>query len=166
MEEEVNQRVVSLTFNAGRMTAEVAARAMAGFIAAEHQKLNQHAAERSDKPKHGKTTIGKLMDQNAGAEKVEIENTGLKNFDKIARKYHIDYAIKKDSGEDPPKYYLFFKARDKDVMGMAFKEYMDSVKKQKEKESMKEKIQKNKEKSKQLDMKRSRDKNRHQERSL
>jgi len=31
---------------------------------------------------------------------------------------------------------------------------------------MKEKIQKNKEKSKQLDMKRSRDKNRHQERSL
>ncbi len=49
MEEEVNQRVVSLSFNAGRMTAEVAARAMAGFIAAEHQKLNQHAAERSDK---------------------------------------------------------------------------------------------------------------------
>ena len=45
MEEEVNQRVVSLSFNAGRMTAEVAARAMAGFIAAEHQKLNQHAAD-------------------------------------------------------------------------------------------------------------------------
>ena len=35
------------------------------------------------------------------------------------QKYHIDYAIKKDSGKDPPKYYLFFKARDKDVMGMS-----------------------------------------------
>ena len=166
MEEEVNQRVVSVAFNTGEMTAGVVARAMAGFIAAEHQRLNQHAAERSNQPKHGKMTIKKLMDQDAGAQKVELENIRLKNFDRIARKYHVDYAIKKDSGEDPPKYYLFFKARDKDVMGMAFKEYMDSVKKQKEKESMKEKIQKNKEKSKQLDMKRSRDKNRHQERSL
>ena len=166
MEEEVNQRVVSVSFNTGRMTAGVVARAMAGFIAAEHQRLNQHATERSETPKHGRMTLQKLMDQDAGAEKVEIENSGLKSFDKIARKYHVDYAIKKDSGEDPPKYYLFFKARDKDVMGMAFKEYMDSVKKQKEKESMKEKIQKNKEKSKQLDMKRAKDKNRRKERSL
>ena len=166
MEEEVNQRVVSVSFSTGKMTADVVARAMASFIAAEHQRLNQHAAERSNQPKHGKMTLQQLMDKDAGAEKVEIENSGLKQFDRIARKYHIDYAIKKDSGGDPPKYYLFFKARDKDVMGMAFKEYMDSVKKQKDKETMKEKIQRNKEKSKQLDMKRSKDKNRHKERSL
>ena len=73
MEEEVNQRVVSVSFNTGKMTAGVVARAMAGFIAAEHQRLNQHATERSETPKHGKMTLQKLMNQDAGVEKVEIK---------------------------------------------------------------------------------------------
>ena len=166
MEEEVNQRVVSVSFSTGKMTAGVVARAMAGFIAAEHQRLNQHAAERSSQPKHGKVKFEQLMDMDAGADRMELEKRGLKTFDRVARKYHIDYAIKKDSNEDPPRYYLFFKTRDRDAMKLALKEYGDAIRKQEKKESMKEKIRRNKEKSKELDKKRAKDKNRSKERSL
>lgn len=166
MEEEVNQRVVSVSFSTGKMTAGVVARAMAGFIAAEHQRLNQHAAERSSQPKHGKIKFEQLMDMDAGADRMELEKSGLRTFDRVARKYHIDYAIKKDKNEDPPRYYLFYKKRDSDAMKLAIKEYSDIILKRDKKESMKEKIQRNKEKSKELDKRRAKDRNRSKERSL
>ena len=41
----------------------------------------------------------------------------------MARKYGIDYSLKKEVGADPPKYLVFFKAKDVDVMTAAFREY-------------------------------------------
>ena len=46
MEEEVNQRVVSLSVNTSKMTAGVLVNTMKNFLVREHQALNQHAAER------------------------------------------------------------------------------------------------------------------------
>ena len=42
---------------------------------------------------------------------------------KIARKYGVDYAIKKVKTEDKPKYVIFFKACDADALTQAFTEY-------------------------------------------
>ena len=39
----------------------------------------------------------------------------------------MDYAIKKDITENPPKYLVFFKARDADVLTQALKEYTASA---------------------------------------
>ena len=74
MEEEVNQRVVTLSVNTGRMTASVLARTMSNFLAREHQALNRRAEIRKNTEPHGKMTVKELMDQNAGAESVEIED--------------------------------------------------------------------------------------------
>ena len=41
----------------------------------------------------------------------------------IAKKYGVDYAIKKDRSVSPPKYLVFFKARDADALTAAFNEY-------------------------------------------
>ena len=41
----------------------------------------------------------------------------------VAKKYDIDYALKKDPTTDPPHYYVFFKAKDKDQLQPAFKEF-------------------------------------------
>ena len=41
----------------------------------------------------------------------------------MAKKYDIDYALKKDPTTDPPHYYVFFKAKDKDQLQPAFKEF-------------------------------------------
>ena len=39
----------------------------------------------------------------------------------MAKKYDIDYALKKDPTTEPPHYYVFFKAKDKDQLQPAFK---------------------------------------------
>ena len=43
--------------------------------------------------------------------------------ERIARKYGVDYAVKKDRSTSPPKYLIFFKARDADALTAAFSEY-------------------------------------------
>ena len=170
MEEEVNQRVVSMTVSTGRMTAGILARTLSNFLAREHQALNQRAAARKNlkeqESHHGKMTMQELMDQNAGAESVEINKNNIKSFDRVARKYNVDYALYKDVTENPPKYLIFFKARDRDTMTMAFKEFVNENNKKQEKKSMKQKLKEYKDLSREINKKRAKDRHRSRERSL
>ena len=50
-----------------------------------------------------------------------------KGFKRFLDKYGIDYAITKDPSQTPPRYLVFFKARDGDDMTAAFKEYSASL---------------------------------------
>ena len=54
---------------------------------------------------------------------IEITDGNIKSFERVANKYNIDFALKKDKAASPPRYLVFFKARDVDVMNAAFKEY-------------------------------------------
>ena len=58
---------------------------------------------------------------------IDISQTDLKGFEKYARKYGVDYAITKDKSVFPPKYLVFFKARDADAMTAAFNAYSAEV---------------------------------------
>ena len=58
---------------------------------------------------------------------VEIQKTGIKDFDRYAKRYHIDYAIQKDLSCTSPRYLIYFKAQDTDALSAAFKEYSASV---------------------------------------
>ena len=53
----------------------------------------------------------------------EVVSNRIKEFEKIARKYGVDYAVKKDRSSSPPKYLIFFKGRDADALTAAFTEY-------------------------------------------
>ena len=64
------------------------------------------------------------MEQNQGAQAIEIPNDGIKDFVKIAKEHKVDFAIKKDKTTDPPTYMCFFKAKDMDVIQDAFKEFI------------------------------------------
>ena len=168
MEEEVNQRVVSMMVTTSHMSAGVLARAMQRFLANEHQALTRHAIERQNAKsrEHGKMKLRDLMAQNAGAESIEINDDNIKSFDRVARKYNIDYALKKDGTVDPPKYFIFFKARDRDTMTLAFKEFVKLNDRKKEKESMKNKVKEYEELRKSINKQRSKEKHKHKERSL
>ena len=72
----------------------------------------------------------------------------IRSFERIANKYGIDYALKKDTSEKPPRYLVFFKGRDVDVMTQAFKEFSAKTVKQKEKPSLKQKLTRSREQSK------------------
>ncbi len=79
--------------------------------------------EQSKNPKihHGKQSVRQLVKQGAGVKNIEITDKNIKSFERIARKYGIDFALKKDPAEG--KYYVFFKARDEDVLKTAFTEF-------------------------------------------
>ena len=58
---------------------------------------------------------------------VEILDQRIKDFDRFAKRYHIDYSIQKDLSCTPPRYMVYFKAQDTDALNAAFKEYSASV---------------------------------------
>ena len=72
---------------------------------------------------HGKQTVKQLIGQNQGVSNIEINDPSIREFDRIARKYGVDYAIKRDRSSSPPKFLIFFKSRDADALTSAFNEY-------------------------------------------
>lgn len=70
---------------------------------------------------HGKQTVKQLVRQDAGIQNIEITDKNIRSFERVARKYGVDYALKKDPGAG--RYLVFFKARDADALNAAFAEY-------------------------------------------
>lgn len=134
MQEEVNEKTVALSIRAGKLTAEVLQEAMRKLMASQLNRTN--AAYR------GKQTIKQLMDQNVGVNSIEITDSNIKSFERVAKKYGIDYALKKDVAENPPRYLVFFKGRDVDVLTQAFKEYSAKVVEKQNKPSIKAQLTK------------------------
>ena len=110
----------------------------------EKQKLKgqkQPKQDKEDKTYKGKQSMDKLMKQNAQLSNIEITDGNIKSFERVAKKYSIDFSLKKDVNADPPRYYVFFKARDADVMTAAFKEYTGQSLNKDKKPSVRKKLQ-------------------------
>lgn len=132
MQDEVNTKVVALAIRTGekttRITASVLKAAMRKFLEDQNRKSQQRAAQKtaqkaSKSVPRGKQTVAQLMEQNQGLTNIEITNQNIKSFERVANRYNIDFALKKDKTANPPRYLVFFKARDVDVMTAAFKEF-------------------------------------------
>lgn len=132
MQEEVEMRSVTLGVSTAKLTARVLKAAIAKYLQSQKQKHAQHTAV---KPM-GKQTVKQLVGQNQGVANIEISDDNIKSFDRVARKYGVDYAVKKDRGVSPPKYLVFFKARDADALTAAFSEYTAKTLRDKDKSSV------------------------------
>ena len=115
MQDEVNEKVVSLAIKTSKLTAEVLQKAMKALLAKGKGQLT--------KAPHGKITMRQLMKQGEKVSNIEITEGNIKAFESTAKKYGIDFALKKDATESPPRYLVFFKGRDADVLTAAFKEF-------------------------------------------
>lgn len=58
-----------------------------------------------------KQSLKKLAQQNVQLSNIEITDNNIKAFEKVAKKYGIDFSLKRDKSVDPPRYFVFFKAR-------------------------------------------------------
>ena len=67
--------------------------------------------------------VKELLGQNQGATNVEIDKSGIKDFERLAKKYGVDFAVRKDKSVDPPRYLVFVRAKDADVLDAICKEY-------------------------------------------
>ena len=115
MQEQINEKTVAISIKTARLTAEVLQKAVKKLLDARKHKV--------PKEYKGKQTLKHLMKQNTGVSSMEITDANIKAFEPVAKKYGIDYSLKKVKGEEPPRYLVFFKGRDVDVMTEAFKEF-------------------------------------------
>ena len=147
MQDEVNEKTVSLCIRCGKVTANLLKAAMKKALVKmeqEKQKLKgqkQPKQDKEDKTYKGKQSMDKLMKQNVQLSNIEITDGNIKSFERVAKKYSIDFSLKKDVNADPPRYYVFFKARDADVMTAAFKEYTGQTLNKDKKPSVRKKLQ-------------------------
>ena len=81
--------------------------------------------QKSQKPKiyRGRQSLKQLASQNAGLANIEISDKNIKAFSRVAKKYLVDFALKKDTAAEQPRYLVFFKSRDADVITAAFQEF-------------------------------------------
>ena len=118
MQEEVEQRTVTLAVNTSKMTANVLKSAISKYLAYRKEKKREGPVKPC-----GKQSVKQLVGQNQGVSNIEITDSNIKDFTATAKKYGIDFALKKDITENPPRYLVFFKGRDADVLTAAFKEF-------------------------------------------
>lgn len=124
MQEEVENRTLTLVVSGTKFTGRLLKAAITKYLAHRKEKKLQKQKSR-DTPviPHGKQTVKQLIGQNQGVSNIEINDPSIRDFERIARKYGVDYAVKKDRSASPPKYLIFFKARDADALTAAFSEY-------------------------------------------
>lgn len=125
MQEEVENRTLTLMVNGSKFTGRMFKAAIAKYMA--HRKEVKHQKQQKrDTPviPHGRQTVKQLIGQNQGVSNIELTDPSIRQFDRIARKYGVDYAIKRDRSSSPPKFLIFFKSRDADALTSAFNEYV------------------------------------------
>ena len=113
MQDEVRDKSVALVIRMGKNGGKLTADLLKGAI----RQYQRHANE----PQHGKQSVKSLVGQGDGVQNIEITDKNIKSFERVARKYGVDFALKKDPAQG--RYLVFFKARDADALNAAFAEY-------------------------------------------
>lgn len=118
MQEEVENRTVALAISTTKLTGRMLKSAILKFLEAQKNKSRD-----SPKIPQGKQSVKDLAKQNQGMTNIEITDKNIKSFEQSARKYGVDFAVKKDKSVTPPKYLVFFKGRDADAITAAFTDF-------------------------------------------
>lgn len=114
MQEEVENRTVNLAISTTRLTSRT-------IVAGIRMYLQHHRNAAMKKPEkvegvHGKQSVKKLIGQNQGVSRMPIGDASIRDFEREARKYGVDFAVTKDKSVHPPQYTVFFKAKDADAL--------------------------------------------------
>ena len=132
MQEEVTGKAVALIIDGAKMSEQVLEKALQKFLEAQKNK--------SQKMHRGKQTLKQLAGQNAGLANIEISDKNIKAFTHLAKKFHVDFALKKDTTAEQPRYLVFFKSRDADAITAAFQEFASRKMSRDEKPSIRERL--------------------------
>lgn len=131
MQDEIREKSVALVIHVGKDGGKLTADLLKWAIRQYQKKAHE--------PPHGKQSVKSLVRQGAGVQSIEITDKNIKSFERAARRYGVDFALKKDPAQG--KYYVFFKARDADALNAAFAEYTaDTLKRQRGRQSIKKQL--------------------------
>lgn len=140
MQEEIEQKTMTLSINATKFSGRVLKAAITKHLAHRSAKKHERQREKADVIPRGKQKVKELIGQNAGVANVDVKDEDLKGFERIARKYGVDYAVKRVKGQN--KYLVFFKSRDADAITSALTEYTQKKTRDQNRPSLKKMLNK------------------------
>ena len=144
MQEEVENRTLTLTVNAAKFTGRVLKAALSKYLAHRKNKKLQNSRDSPDDVKpYGRVSMEDLKKQYGDMKEIDLQDKGLRSFDRIAREYKVQYAVYKTA---KGQYQIFFKAPSEASMNAAFQKYSKNrLKKEQRRESVLGKLKKFKE---------------------
>ena len=160
MQEEVDEKTVALVISGGRITANILKGVLSKVVHDMEEANRIRVAERRETQKAaraqraakkegrknayrpGKKSLNKMIEEGSELTNIEIKDSNIKSFEKVARKYGIQYSLKKDKSVTPPNYIVFFRAKHAEVMNAAFKEYTDVALPKSRKASIRKRLRK------------------------
>ena len=139
MQEEVDQKTIALFMKTGKLTAQVLQAALKKYL--------QHRAKGKTTLHHGQQSLKQLKKHGAALSNIEITDANIGLFKPCAKKYGVDFTLRKDATTQPPHYIVIFKAKDADNMEQAFKEFTAKKLQREERPSIRKDIAASKEKA-------------------
>ncbi len=117
LQEDIDRRTVAVSVKASKLTG----RALAAALSAVLRKI-QKEHQKAQTPQ-GRQSVRKLLRHGAATNTLPLDGE-TRLFDRVARKYNVDYAFYQT---EPGKYLLFFKTGQADAITAAFTEYTKRV---------------------------------------
>ena len=112
MQEEVTQKTIALSMKTGKLTAQVALK-----------KYLQHRAKSKNTLHHSQQSLKQLKKHGVALSNIEITEANIGAFKPCAKKYGMDFTLRKDKTTQPPHYVVIFKSKDADNLEQAFREF-------------------------------------------
>ena len=109
--ESGTKKTIDISVKVEKMTADVLKAALQEFMSGKAEKK-------------GRMTYKQLQDKSPSKlDSIEVTERNIGDFLSTARKYDIDFALKRDKSTEPPTYHVFFSAAKTEDFKRAFTEY-------------------------------------------
>ena len=113
MQDEVNEKTMALCIKGGKISAQLLKAALTKLLS-EIEKKKQQSKKMGgqNRCKRGKQSIKSLQQSGAQLTNIVVTDNNIKSFDRVARKYGIDYSLKKAEKEGKTEYLVFCLEKD------------------------------------------------------
>lgn len=113
--ESGTRKTISLAIQTEKLTSNILKTAMQEFLSGRAEKKGKMSFRQLEKQSKSKL------------DSIEVTENKIADFLKTARKYEVDFAIKRDKSASPPKYHVFFSADKTENFKKAFTEYASRI---------------------------------------
>lgn len=110
--ESGTKKTIDISVKAEKMTADVLRSALQEFLSGKAEKKGRMSYKQLQNK-----SVSKL-------DSIEVSDKNIGDFLKTARKYDVDFALKRDKNTEPPTYHVFFSAAKTEDFKRAFSEYI------------------------------------------
>ncbi|MBR3044642.1 MAG: PcfB family protein [Oscillospiraceae bacterium] len=110
--DQVAKKTLDVIIESEKMTSAVLKSALADML------------KQPDTSRRTQTTLGDLAAKSGrNLESIEINASNIKDFEKAAKRHHVQFALRREVGSDPPVFHVIFQSNRMEDMQRAFADY-------------------------------------------